>query len=211
MARFPDRQAAGRELADRVAALDLRGPVVVAVPNGGALVAEPVARRLHAPLAIADAHQVTGHRSDLAVGAVTSDSDGDIHAAAAGAVGVAPEELAKKVNDEQRHLVSLLDGLRSRHRDQPVEGRDVVVVDEALLVAAGVAEAADGLRRRGATRLVLAVPFGGEHVLDALAGTFDDVVCLERSAPRVDIDQWYDDASPVADDEVVAAVERATR
>lgn len=47
---FEDRSDAGRRLADRLAALDLRDPVVYALPRGGVPVATRIAERLHAPL-----------------------------------------------------------------------------------------------------------------------------------------------------------------
>ena len=47
---YRDRTHAGRVLADHLDEFRNRGVVVLALPRGGVPVAEPVARRLHAPL-----------------------------------------------------------------------------------------------------------------------------------------------------------------
>src|SRR4051794_15614510 len=50
---FADRAEAGRLLADRLAALGLRAPIVLALPRGGVPVGFEVARRLSTPEAAA--------------------------------------------------------------------------------------------------------------------------------------------------------------
>ena len=67
---FRDREAAGRVLAEAVAALGLTEPVVVGVARGGVAVAVEVARELGAPLTAVDVERVNARGKRL--GAVTA-------------------------------------------------------------------------------------------------------------------------------------------
>src|SRR5262245_50578429 len=74
MARFVDRRAAGRALAEAMARYDGRRDVVVlALPRGGVPVGYEVARRLGAPLDVFVVRKlgVPGHE-EVAMGAVAS-------------------------------------------------------------------------------------------------------------------------------------------
>jgi predicted phosphoribosyltransferase len=56
---------------------------------------------------------------------------------------------------------------------------------------------------------VLAVPVGAAEALAALAGEFDEIVCLEPADPLWAIGYWYEDFGQVGDDEVAGLLERA--
>lgn len=60
MARFIDRESAGRELGHRLRDLDLEDPVVRAISPGGVVVGGAVARVLRADIDVADAWRLTG-------------------------------------------------------------------------------------------------------------------------------------------------------
>ena len=72
---FADRAEAGRLLAERLAALRLEAPLVLALPRGGVPVAAEVARALSAPLDVAFVRKIGApYQPELAIGAV---ADGD--------------------------------------------------------------------------------------------------------------------------------------
>lgn len=205
---FTSRQAAGEELAGRLVDLGLRDPVVVAIPNGGVPVAEPVAAALSAPLELADVHEIGAHREDLTVGTVSAEGDDDLHAAAAGALGVDADELHAKASAARSDLRRLLDRVHESASATSLRGRAVVIVDDGVRVETAVAAALTAAHAGGAARAVLAVPVAGAAMLDHLAARFDQVVCLEKAGSRVTLGEWYDELPVVGDDEVVEAVLR---
>ncbi|HWC64368.1 MAG TPA: hypothetical protein VG501_12140, partial [Rhizomicrobium sp.] len=72
---FRDRADAGRQLADRVAMLNLQNPLVLALPRGGVPVAVEIAQVLRAPLDLLLVRKLgLPWQPELAVGAVL---DGD--------------------------------------------------------------------------------------------------------------------------------------
>ena len=76
---FADRAEAGRLLAERLAALRLEAPLVLALPRGGVPVAAEVARALSAPLDVAFVRKIGApYQPELAVGAVADGVEPEI-------------------------------------------------------------------------------------------------------------------------------------
>ena len=62
------------------------------------------------------------------------------------------------------------------------------------------------LRRRGPSRLVLAVPVAPRQSLDRVAPAFDDVVCVDVPKRFYAVGQWYSDFHQVSDEQVQSAL-----
>jgi putative phosphoribosyl transferase len=68
---FADRAEAGRLLAERLAAMGLQDPLVLALPRGGVPVAAEIARALAAPLDVVFVRKIGAPgQPELAVGAI---------------------------------------------------------------------------------------------------------------------------------------------
>jgi putative phosphoribosyl transferase len=78
----------------------------------------------------------------------------------------------------------------------------VVVVDDGLATGATARAAVQTVRRRGAARVVLAVPVAPPGAMAALEEEADAVVCAEVSDRFFGISQWYEDFRQVGDEEV---------
>lgn len=209
---FDDRVQAGRLLADRVKALSLQDPLVIALPRGGVPVAAEVACALHAPLELLLVRKIGAPwQPELAVAAVVDGSPPEL---------VVDERTMRLTGVGLRHLEARLPlALEEIERrriaylgDRPpadVEGRDVVVVDDGLATGTTARAALRALRKRGVRRLVLAVPVAARESLEALRGEADDLVCLSTPARFEAVSLHYRRFEQLEDDEVVALMRRA--
>ena len=193
--RFRDRHDAGVRLADAVAALDLRAPLVLAMPRGGVPVAAPVAARLGAPLDVVVACKIgaPGH-AELGIGAAAED----------GIVvwtGASDTEGMLRAQAEVDRRVARYRGGRPR---PSTRGRDVVVVDDGLATGVSAEAALRWTRLDDPDRTVLAVPVGASDTVRRLTapGLADEVVCLLQPAGFGAVGAWYDDFSQTSDAEV---------
>jgi predicted phosphoribosyltransferase len=202
MALYRDRRDGGETLADSLE--DLRGRpdlLVLALPRGGVPVAEPVARRLGAPLDVFVVRKIgfPAHQ-ELAMGAVAS-----------GGIVLVNPALVEQVPEEQFHwaLERAMKELNERERlyrggrpPPKVAGRTVVLVDDGLATGASMRAAVEALRRQGPREIIVAVPIASPETCEELAREVDRVVCAATPQPFHAVGLWYADFSPTTDDEV---------
>jgi putative phosphoribosyl transferase len=183
---FRDREAAGRVLAEAVAAVELDRPIVAGVARGGVAVAVEVARRLAAPLTAVDVERVNAH--GLRLGAVTAHGPPYLH-------GVSEDEAAPVVERARRAAAAL--EARLEHETLPVTGRTVVVVDDGLITGLTLAAACRWARAEEVSRLVAATPVGRVDGLARVREQADEIVCPHALDEIAVVGQAYDVFDPL--------------
>lgn len=213
---FRDRAAAGRSLAERLRAvapgLAERGDLVVlGLARGGVPVADEVARAFRAPLDVMVVRKLGApHQPELAVGAVAGEStvlNPDVLAE----VELSPSRLDDMVSAAHDEASRLEAELRGGAPALPLAGRTVVLVDDGLATGASLRAAALEARRRGAARVVAAVPVASAEASAELGGIVDRVVCVFLPFPFYAVGQWYGAFPQVGDAEVKRLLEAARR
>jgi predicted phosphoribosyltransferase len=202
--RFPNRVAAGRLLARRLAGYRGRNDVLVlALPRGGVPVAFEVARQLGLPLDVLVVRKlgVPGF-PELAMGAIAAGGVRVVNEGVVRETRVTPEQVEQVASDEQREL-----GRRERlyRGDAPpsdLTRRTVILVDDGLATGATMRAAIIVARHLGAARVIVAVPVAPVETSERFAREADEVVCLMTPDPFWAIGQWYVDFSQVSDQEV---------
>ncbi len=202
---FRDRRDAGRRLAAMLEHARGEHPVVVGIPRGGVPVAAEVARALGAPLDVAVVRKIGAPRNpEYAIGAL---AEGGVHVLSEQAV-----HALRLTEDERAALVTRVEGeleqrLRRYRGDRtPIEltGRTVILVDDGLATGRSALAAVRSLRRRGAARVIVAVPVAARQSTQSLSDEADEVVCVEMPPDLWAVGYWYADFSPTTDAEVVA-------
>lgn len=209
---FTDRREAGRKLAERLLALKLKDPVVLALPRGGVPVGSEVARALAAPLDLVLVRKIGApDREELAVGAIADGEHPEL---------VTDPRLIGLLDVSREYLeatkAAALQEIQRRRRvylgnRQPVEiaGRTAIVVDDGVATGATMLAAVRATRRREPARLVLAVPVASRDALKRLQREADNVVCLDAPAEFYAVGQFYVAFPQLRDDEVTALLDEA--
>lgn len=92
-----------------------------------------------------------------------------------------------------------------------LEGRTVVLVEDAIAEAGPARSAIAAAYRDGAARVVLAAPVATRPAVDALTEIADKIVCLELTDALDDVDGWYPGDRPPTDAEVRQLLARSSR
>lgn len=207
--RFGDRRDAGRRLAALLEGHRGRRPVIVAMPRGGVPVAAEVARELQAPLDIAVVRKIGAPQNpEFALGAVAENAVRVVNASAVHTLGLTHAAVAELVDRAEEELAVQVRRYRTRPATD-LSGRTAILVDDGLATGLSAHAALLSLRRRGAVRLILAVPVAAPESVRALRSIADAVVCVEQPERFRAVGCWYEDFAPASDAEVVACLEEA--
>jgi putative phosphoribosyl transferase len=207
---FRDRRDAGRQLAirlDRYAGLQ---PVVVALPRGGVPVAAEVADRLRAPLDVIVVRKLgVPWQPELAFGAVAEGRVCVVNKALVQEAGIRPEDVDATIAREHAEVERRVRAYRGERSAVPVDRRVVILVDDGLATGYTARAAIEQMRRRGAERVVLAVPVAPEGGAATMRRVADEFVALQTPPWFLSIGEHYEDFSQTSDDEVLALLQRA--
>ncbi|HEX7004651.1 MAG TPA: phosphoribosyltransferase [Trueperaceae bacterium] len=202
---FRNRHEAGEKLADALVEQGVTGaePLVLGLPRGGVPVAAPVARRLGAPLDVLVVRKLglPGH-SELAMGAVAAGGVRVLNAEIVSAFAVDPSVIESVTERELAELERREKLYRGDRQPLPLEGREVVLVDDGLATGATMRVAVEALRLRQVERIVVAVPVAAPDVCAALGAQADAAVCLETPRDFNAVGRWYRDFPQTSDAEV---------
>ena len=209
--RFVDRHDAGRQLAALLERFRDEWPVVVGIPRGGVPVAAEVARELDAPLDVAVVRKIGAPRNpEFAIGALAEGGVRVIDDQAVRSVGISDVELRVLIARAESELSGRVHRYRGARGPAELRGRTVILVDDGLATGRSALAAVQSLRKRGAARVILAVPVAGFATVEDLRDKLDEIVCVEMPDDLWAVGFWYQNFLPTTDQEVSALLAEAT-
>lgn len=207
---FCDREDAGRKLGARLQPYRDASPIVYGLTRGGVPVAYEVARELGAQLDICVVRKIGAPvQPELGIGAVAEGGSLFLQRDTITMLGIEEEELEPLIEEK---LLEVDERVRRFRRGTPpldARGRTVILVDDGIATGGTARAAIDSLRKRGAGRIVFAVPVGAAQTVEDLASSVDDMVCLHAERLFFAVGLWYDDFAQTTDEMVVELVDRA--
>ncbi len=203
---FPDRQTAGRLLAEKLRGLTLEAPLVLAIPAGGVPVAAAIARELAAPLELVIVRKIQlPWDPEAGFGAMNLDGDLIFNTELVERLGLTEREIEAQVERTKKSLA---------HREQlfgdwnlrpDLTGHSAILVDDGLASGFTMLAALAAVARRQPQQMIVAVPTSLGATAARVAQEADLVLCLNLRTTRPfavasAYEKWYD----VNDEEVLA-------
>lgn len=208
---FANREAAGRELCDRLACLDSEKPAVLALPRGGVPVAAAIAQRLNAPLDVVLVRKIgVPWQPELALGAVVDGAEPQVLVNRALAAELAIEDTYID-SETARQLAEIERRRRLYFGDRAplaLAGRTVILVDDGIATGSTMRIAARAVRKAGAAKIIIAVPVAPEETLAELRAEADAIVCLDTPRPFIAVGAHYVEFAQLSDADVIAILAR---
>ena len=205
---FADRREAGERLAQALRHLEPNA-LVLAIPRGGVIVGDVVARELGVPLDVVVPRKVGAPGNpELAIGAVAPGIR-VLDTRMVRALGVSERYLEREIATQEAEIERRQQAYRAGRPSQPVSGRVAVVVDDGVATGSTAVAALRWARAQGAERVVLAVPVAPPQTIDRLRVEADEVVALETPQPFLAVGEWYRDFDQTTDEQVVSALARS--
>jgi putative phosphoribosyl transferase len=202
---FRDRLDAGERLAAALQRYrDAPGTVVLGIPRGGVVVARAIAVALHLPLGICSVRKLGAPQNpELAIGAVDDQGVVVLDLTLSRHLGLADDDLLDAAMRQREELQEWLAALGS-NVVPPLEGRTVILTDDGVATGYTAQAGVESVRRRGAQRVVLAVPVAPPDTAAVLASQVDEFVCLVTPDPFYAVGNFFEEWPQVTDDEVRA-------
>lgn len=210
---FTDRAEAGRRLAQELERLNgLRDaePVVIGLARGGLPVAAEVAAALDAPLDVGVVRKLgVPSQPELGMGAIGEDGVRVINDEVVRLAGASSEALARVEARERTELERRAHDYRRGRERTDLTGRTAVLVDDGIATGSTARAACRSARRRGAARVVLAVPVAPRGWEERLGEDADDLVAVDTPRDFMAVGQFYADFAQTGDEEVIACLDEA--
>lgn len=206
---FKNRRDAGRMLAQALMKYKDQDVVVFALPRGGVVTAEEIAKALNAPLDLILAHKI-GHpyHSEYAIAAISE----------SGQIVGNPREMQavdkKWFESEKIHQMMEIKRKRKEYlkgkKEIPVKDKIAILVDDGIATGLTMQVGILELKQRHPKKIVVAVPVSPRSTANLLKTMADEFVGIE--VPE-DYDflgavgAYYADFSQTEDDEVIQILE----
>ena len=201
---FTDREDAGRQLATELQPLELRDPLVLAIPRGGVVVGAVLARELRADLDVVLARKLRApDQPELAIGAIGE--DGEIYLNRRAQLADLAEQ--SHIEQERKHQLeeiarrqTLFRAVRSK---APAHGRTVILTDDGIATGSTMIAALHVVKTHRPHEVIVAVPVAPPHRLQAIGVLCDRLICLLSPRNFYAVGQFYHSFDSVEDEQVV--------
>jgi putative phosphoribosyl transferase len=208
--RFKDRAAAGDMLASLLSKYkNSQNVTVIGIPRGGVVVADEVARKLNADFDIVIPRKLRApDSSENAIGAIMQDGSVYLDSNLVGSTKVSKEYLDMEKSEQLKEIERRMRLYRPEPKEYDIRGRTVILVDDGAATGATIITAARWIRRQEPQLLVIGVPVAPQHIQDLLKAEADHVEVISKpsSSKFKTVEQYYQNFSPVADEQTIQIV-----
>ncbi len=206
---FTDRRDAGKQLALKLREYQGGKVIVFALPRGGVVVADEVAKYLKAPLDLIITRKI-GHpmQPEYAIAAITEDGRmvGNEQELAQVDKEWLSQEIRRQKEEAQRRRVKYL----GRHKEKSVHDTIAVIVDDGAATGLTMRAAIVQLKDVRPQKIVVAIPIASKRTalfLEKEAGNFVGIKVPDDDTFLGAIGAYYDEFLQVEDEEVISILQ----
>ena len=202
-----NRNDAGKRLAEKLANIvNGKESLVLAIPRGGVVVGEEIAKRLQCNLDVIISKKITPlSYPEYAIGAITHDET-IYRSENWEKYSQEPnfeEEIQKKKQEAKRRLEEY-----RKNTDYKFGDKTVILVDDGIATGATVFVLIKWLTEHKVKRIILAVPVIPADTYEEMKPLVDDIVALEIPTEFHAVGEFYKEFDQVSDDKVIAILDR---
>lgn len=209
---FKSRVEAGQQLAKQIIQ-KYQGSdcAVVALSDGGVMVAAQIALELHCVLTLLLSETITLPREDAAVAGISQDgsfsynqhySQGEIDEFMGDYYNFIEQEKVNKLNEMHR-----LVGRGGLIRKDLLRGHNIILVNDGLQDGFLLDVAVQYLKTVQTKRLIVATPLASVPAVDRMHVLADEIFCLSVIEDYISTDHYYDVQDVPPHDKVVKTIE----
>lgn len=205
---FKNRKDAGERLIEALMEFkEAPDCIAIGLPRGGVVIAKIVKDALKIPLDVIVPRKIGApNNPEFAIGAIAGDElflDPEIIET----VKAPQSYIDSVVEEEKKEAERRLALYRKNRPPQDFSGKTILLIDDGIATGATIRASLLWLKKKGAKKIVIAVPVAPRHTIDLLKKEADQVICLSTPEPFMAVGQFYEDFPQTTDDEVIALLE----
>ncbi len=199
---FKNRKDAGEKLAKALEKYKAEKPLILAIPRGGVEVGLQVAKKLNADFSLIIARKLPfPDNPEAGFGAIAE--NGSTFILENTYYWLSGENIEKIKQQQIAEIERRVRVLRGEHPLPEIKGRTVILIDDGIAMGSTMRAAIELCKKKGARKIVVAVPVIGKEVAGEIEKKVDELVVLEipryfRAVAEA-YEKWYD----VSDGEVL--------
>ncbi len=195
-----NRIEAGQLLAEKLLALDIKEPLVLAVPRGGVVVGHEIANKLRCKLDIVISKKITPpDNPEFGIGAITH--DGTLYKGEYWNYYSDNTKFDDEVTKKRKEVKRRLEEYRGT-TDYKLEKSAVILVDDGIATGSTVFAILDWLFNQKSKKILLAMPVIPASTYRILEKKISSIITLEIPTEFSAVGQFYEQFDQVSDKEV---------
>lgn len=174
---FQNREDAGQQLAKRLEHYQGTDAVVLALPRGGVVVGNEIARALRLPLDIVVTRKI-GHPTNPEYAICAVDEKGTLLCDEAERELVNKDWLKKEVERQRKEAERRVRVYRGKGEPVEMKGKTAIIVDDGIATGLSLRLAVRVVKAEMPKRVVVAVPVAPSDIIQKLAREVDELIIL---------------------------------
>jgi len=201
--RFQDRNDAGLQLVQKLVWLKDKDVIVLAIPRGGVVVGDVIAKSLNLKLDVVVPRKLGAPSNpELAIGAVMHDGSSYINDYVVKTLNVNHQYIRSEIKEQVREIERRLELFRGS-KEYDLADKIIVLVDDGIATGATTMVAVTWIKKQRPKMVVIATPVAPGEVAKMLEQIVDKLIVLMMPLEFGAVGEFYEDFSQVSDDEVV--------
>lgn len=200
--RFKDRNEAGKKLAEKILEYVNKEAIVLAIPRGGIIIGQEIAKKLDCQLDVIISKKITPPSyPEYAIGAITH--DGTIFQSKNWERFSREPGFEEEVRQKKLEVKRRIEEYRG-NSEYNFDNKTVILVDDGIATGATVIVLLKWLSTQNIKKVILAIPVIPYDTLQKIKPMVSSIITLEAPKEFSSVGQFYDEFEQVSDEEVMS-------
>lgn len=204
MELFKDRIDAGKQLVKKLLKYRGKNTIVLAIPRGGVIVGNEIAKVINAKLDIVVPRKIgSPDDSEFAIGAVASDGSIALDETVVRNYSISEDYIKSKVKKELEEIKRRMTTYRGNKLFPKLRNKIVVLVDDGIATGNTIIVSVKFIKKQKPKKIVVAIPVAPSDFINKVSSMVDEVISLKPLEPYYAISMHYLSFEQTSDEEVI--------
>lgn len=202
---FKDRIDAGKKLAKKLLKYKGKNPIVLAIPRGGIIVGDEIAKALNAKLDIVVPRKISSPQDpEFAIGAVAPDGSISLDKNVVRDYRISETYITNKVREELDEIKRRMEIYRGNKHFPELENKVVIITDDGVATGNTILASIEFVKNQKPSKTIVAVPVAPSNFISKVSSIVDEVISLQPLEPYYAISMHYENFTQTTDEEVIS-------